>query len=216
MPRLAIVGSRDLAQQLATHAASRFDVVGFLDDYRAVDEMTAGGPILGAVDDAESLHRAGRFDSLLIGVGYKHISARKALYERFSKTIPFATLVHSSCYVHPSATIEPGAVIYPGCTVDLGCRIGANTLLNTGTVVAHDVQIGPHTFVGPGVTLAGFVRIGEACFIGVGTTVVDHLEVAAGTQTGAGAVVVRDITAPGLYVGVPARATKAPTDPAEP
>ena len=207
MNRLAIIGAGDLGQQIAHHAtgSGRFEVAGFFDDFKPEGAKTEQGSVLGCVDRTETLYRDGRFDSLIIGIGYKHFSYRRACFERYSPGIPFATLVHPSGYVDPSARIAAGSVLLPGCVLDKGVIIEANTLLNTGCTMAHDTTVGENCFLGPGVTLAGFVTIDSECFLGVGTTVIDGITIARNVQTGGGTVVTKDIDEPGLYVGVPAK-----------
>lgn len=207
MKRLAIIGAGDLGQQLAHHARLLPDteVVGFFDDFRALGSRVDEIAVLGRIDEVEACFGRQGFDQLLVGIGYKHLALRQALYERFSPAIPFARLIHPTAWVDPSAVIEPGAVVYPGCVVDLAARIGANSLLNVGCVVAHHSVIGAGCFLAPGVRVAGFVQVGEQTNLGIGTVIVDHVSIAPRVRTGAGAVVVRSIEAAGLYLGVPAR-----------
>ena len=206
-PRLAIIGSGDLGQLLAHHAATSCGkrVVGFFDDFRAVGEQAGPAPILGGTADVVARHADGVFDELLIAVGYKHFGARRDLFDRFVGKVPFARLVHPSSYVDPSATVGEGAVLLPGCVLDQNAVIAPNALLNTACVVAHDTTVGAHSFLGPGVRLAGFITIESAVFLGIGTIVIDRVRVASGVQTGGGTVVTKDLTVPGLWVGAPAR-----------
>jgi sugar O-acyltransferase (sialic acid O-acetyltransferase NeuD family) len=209
--RVAILGAGDLGKHLAHHARTTqreggLSVVGFFDDtLPRGTPVEATGVVLGPIEAVEERYASGDFDALLLGIGYRHFAVRRALFERFQQRIPFASLVHPSCFVDETATIAPGAVLFPGCVVDKGAVVGENVLLNVGTIVAHDSQIGAHSFVGPGVAIAGFVRIGRSVFLGTGTRLVDNVTVADEVQTGAGAVVVKNLDEPGLYVGVPAR-----------
>jgi sugar O-acyltransferase (sialic acid O-acetyltransferase NeuD family) len=209
--RLAIVGAGDLGKHLAHHAQAvtrggGLTVVGFFDDTMAPGTpVVGGGVVFGPLAAIETEFAAGRFDALLLGIGYRHFGLRRGLFERLRQTIPFASLVHPSCFVDETATIAPGAVLLPGCVVDKGAVVGENVLLNVGTIVAHDSIVGAHSFVGPGVVLAGFVRVGRSVFLGTGSRVIDNVTIADAVQTGAGAVVVKNLDEPGLYVGVPAR-----------
>ncbi len=210
MKRLAIIGAGDLGVQLAHHAraSGQFAVTGFYDDTRAVGTVVAGTPLLGRIDDIEQSHRAGAFDSLLVGIGYNHLAFRQAVFERFEGRIPFATLIHASAIVDPTCSVEPGAVIYPGCVLDMEVVIGRNALLNAGCVIAHHSRIGAGCFLSPAVKLAGFVTVERQSTLGIGTVVIDHVTIGSGVRTGAGTVVIGDLAQPGLYVGVPARLKK--------
>jgi sugar O-acyltransferase (sialic acid O-acetyltransferase NeuD family) len=210
LKRLAIIGAGDLGQQIAHHAeaTSQFSIAGYFDDFQAVATVVGAHPVLGKLDAIEDAHRRGMFDQLLLGIGYKHLALRHAIYQRLHDRVPFARLVHPAAWVDPSAIVEPGVIIYPGCVIDQCTRIGANTLLNLGCVLAHHGQIGRSCFFGPGVRLAGFVNVGERCLLGIGSVVIDNVTLAADVRTGGGAVVTGNLGQAGLYVGVPARLIK--------
>ena len=207
MRRVALIGSRDLAQQMALHfsRAPETVVAGFFDDFRPKGEQTPLGPILGKVVAIEGLYRAKVFDEIAIGIGYKHLVARGKVISSLTGKIPLATFVHPTCRVDETARIDEGAFLLQDCTIDSNASIGAGSVLNVGCVVCHDTNVGENCFLGPRVTLAGFVTVEDGCFLGVGTTVIDNVRLAGGVQTGGGAVVVRSADVPGLYLGVPAR-----------
>lgn len=207
MKKLAIIGSGDLGQLIAHHALAdgQYELAGFFDDYKSKGEIVGLGPVIGVVDEVQKAFLNGAFDCLMVGVGYNHPDFRKKCFDAYFGKVPFATLVHSSCYVDASARVAEGAFLLPGCVLDRGVIVEENALLNTGCNVAHDTVIGKHSFLGPGVVLAGFITIGEGCFIGVGTTVIDNVSIVPHVQTGGGAVVVRDLNEAGLYIGIPAR-----------
>lgn len=212
MKRLVIIGAGDLGQQIAHFVTTdnQFEVVGYVDDWRIKGDVVNGVPVLGCIDDMQSLYDRGIFDETIVGVGYKHFMIRKSLFERFKNTVPFATFVHSSCYVDPAAEIGNGVVIYPRCIIDANTHILDNVLINYGAGIGHDSILESHSFFAPMVHIAGLVHIGEMCMIGIGTTVIDHVSVTNSTTIGGGAVVVKNIDAPnGVYVGNPARFLKS-------
>jgi sugar O-acyltransferase (sialic acid O-acetyltransferase NeuD family) len=207
MKRLAIIGSGDLGRLIAHHAQTdrHYVVVGFFDDFCSAGTPVRGCPVFGGVSDVVARFQAGDFDELMIGIGYKHLTMRRQLFDRFRAVLPLGRVVHSSCYVDVSAKVGAGSFLLPGCVLDLNAVVGENVLLNTGCCIAHDSTVLAHTFMSPRVALAGFVQIGEGCNIGINTTVIDNIRIGAGIQTGGGTVVTQSLTKPGLYVGVPAR-----------
>lgn len=210
MKRLAIIGAGDLGLQLANlaRATGEYALAGFFDDTRSPGEMAAGAPVLGSVADIDAVFDEGTFSDLVVGVGYKHLAFRQALFGRFSARIPFATLVHPSAIIDASCRLGPGTAIYPGCVLDMDAEVGANALLNAGCVIAHHSKVGAGCFLSPAVSVAGFVSIEPGCVLGIGTVVIDNVRIASGVRTGAGAVVTRDLEQPGLYLGIPARFAK--------
>lgn len=207
MKRLAIVGAGDLGKQIAHHANSTgiYKPVGFFDDYKKTGTALNGASVLGNTDEVVQFFQKGEFDELIIGVGYKHMDARKEFFDRFKNKIPFATIVHDSSYVDKSCKIGRGSIIYPGCTLDMNVTINDNVLLNTGCIIAHDTSVGNHSFLSPAVKMAGFVNVDEKVNLGIGTTVIDNINISQGVKTGGGAVVVNDLTSKGLYIGIPAK-----------
>lgn len=211
MKRIAIIGAGDLGQQIDHFVTTdnQFEVVGFVDDWQDKRTPVNGKPVLGRIDDLQALYSDGLFDEILIGVGYKHFEFRKALYDRFKDSIPFATFVHSSCYVDPTAEIGKGVVIYPRCIIDRNAHIKDNVFINWGTGVGHDAVLESHSFIAAMVLIAGLSHVGEMCMIGNGTVTIDHIQIADSTTVGGGAVVVKNILEPnGVYVGNPAKFLK--------
>jgi len=207
MKKLAIIGSGDLGQLIAYHAATAnlYTIAGFFDDFKSPGDQAHGHPILGGKEDILPQFNQGDFDVLMVAIGYKHFTFRKTIFERFKGKIPYATLIHPSSYVDPSATVGEGTFILPGCTLDMNVTIGDNVLLNTAVSIAHDSAVGNHSFLSPNVCLAGFVKIGNSCNIGINSTIIDSISIVEEAQTGGGTVVIKNIDKPGLYVGNPAR-----------
>lgn len=205
--RLLVVGSQSLGRQVAHHARTwgGWDVAGFVDDFRPAGETTPDGPVLGRLADLPRLRDEGAFDGVFPAIGYRHMEFRVGLVGRLGADLPWATLVHPSCVVDPSASVGRACLLLAGCLLDAAARLADGVLLHPGCSVSHDSTIGEGSFLGPRVTVAGDATIGRGCFLGVGTTVSDSVRVADGVRTGAGTVVVRDLDAPALYVGAPAR-----------
>ncbi|GHT00702.1 hypothetical protein FACS189421_13040 [Bacteroidia bacterium] len=186
MKRLAIIGSGDLGQLIAHHAETdgHYHVVGFFDDYKNTSENVDGYPILGGLDAIEELFLKAVFDCVIIAIGYKHMTARKDVYENLKEKIPFGKVLHSSCYVDGSCKIGDGTVLLPGCVLDRNVCVGDNVLVNVGVTIAHDSTIKNHSFLSPRVAIAGFTEVGECCNIGISTIVIDNLLINSNIQKG--------------------------------
>ena len=87
--RLAIIGSSDLGQLIAHHAAqlSEFTVVGYYDDYRSTSEFIEGIPVLGKIKQLRVDFSNGVFDELMVGIGYNHMAFRQSVFAEFCKDI---------------------------------------------------------------------------------------------------------------------------------
>ncbi len=209
--RLVIVGAGELGLQLlnlANNSLEKFHIVGFFDDTKDLGDRVSEIPIIGHLNEIESLYENGFYDKLVIAIGYKNMNLRESLLMRFDKRIPFATLIHKSCLINSTANILEGSVLYPGCIIDKNVNIGRNVLLNLGVTVAHDTSIGDNSFVAPRVAVSGFVKIGKNCFIGTNATIIDNIIIGDNVQIGAGSVLIKTI-GNGLRVfGNPAKERK--------
>jgi len=203
---LAIIGAGHLGQQLAHYAVAdnHYAKVVFFDDI-STEKSSGGFEILGTTAAIDNCFSENKFDEILIGIGYKHLSVRKSLFENLSGRIPFGTIIHSTAWADPTAKIAPGCVVYPGCLIDANAVLSENTILNIGCTIAHDSFIGKHCFLSPRVAIAGFVKIGDECIIGINATIIDNISVTSHIQLGGGTVVIKNLESAGLYVGNPSR-----------
>ena len=177
-------------------------------DIRFVDDDPCAGvnfpyTVIGSV--AEALGKSPcRF---FVSIGDSTI--RRSLTERFIAAgfVP-VTLVHPSAVVSRSAVIGEGTVIMPCAVVNAGASLGKGCIVNTGASVDHQCMVGSWCHIAVGAHLAGAVELGEASWVGAGATVSNNISICADVMAGAGAVIVKDIDAPGTYVGVPALKVK--------
>lgn len=175
-------------------------LLGFLDDSPSATGAY-GIPVLGPVDRYIDFPHA-RF---LIGIG--SAAVRRKLASRL-EGVQWHTAIHPAATVSRlGVTVGEGSVVMAGAVVSPGARIGAHCILNSGSVVEHDNVIGDYVHISVGAKTAGTVTIGDDTWVGIGATVSNDLTVCGGCMIGAGAVVVKNIDAPGTYVGVPARRT---------
>ena len=94
--------------------------------------------------------------------------------------------------------------IGPGAIVNCTATVGADVILNTGSVIEHDCRIGDHVHVAPGTVLGGEVSVGEGV-PGLGSRVLPRVKIGAWAVVGAGAVVTKDVPPFAVAVGVPAK-----------
>lgn len=210
MKKLAIIGSGDLGQLIAYHCENdkQAEVVGFFDDFKRKGEIVELHPILGGTKDIETLFLEHKFDELIVAIGYHHFDFRQQVFEDFKGKVPFARLIHSSCYVDDSCELGEGVCLLPGSVLDRNVKIKSNVLLNIDCTIAHDSIINEHSFLSPRVAIAGYVNIGERCNIGINSTIIDNITIANDVQTGGGSVIIRTIKESGVYVGNPIRKIK--------
>ncbi|WP_421941601.1 NeuD/PglB/VioB family sugar acetyltransferase [Pedobacter sp.] len=207
--RIAIIGADELGKLIAYHAIedSGYEVVGYYDDFKTNTSFD-GYPILGKTGSVIKDFEAGKFDKIIIAIGYNHMDARASIFETFKNKIPFANIIHSSAYIDKQCKLGEGIFILPKVAVDMGTEIDDNVLLNTGTIVAHHTKIGKHSFVAPGVHFAGLINVGEKCFIGIGAIIKDCITIENSSVIGAGSLVLKDTEKHSVSIGSPAKIIK--------
>ena len=203
--KLAIIGAGALGRQIAWQAecSDKFEIAGFFDDF-AVGEPK----VVGKTSAIRQFYSTGLFDVLAVGVGYKAMMFRQAIFAEYRNEIPFADIVHERAVVDPSATTGGGCVMLPNAVLDQNVRLNGNCFMSIAVTISHDTQVGAGTYCSPRSTVCGNCRIGERVFLGAGCIIRDGIRICDDAVIGAGAVVVRDIDRPGVYVGNPARFLK--------
>ena len=198
MNRLIIIGASGHGKVVAEIAEKcGYNEIIFLDDDRSLTQC-AGWPVVG---DSSS---AGTGD-LFIAIG--NAESRKRLMV-FYQDRRIVTLIHPSAVISKSAKIEAGTVVMPGVVINSDAHIGKGVIVNTSSSVDHDCVIGDFAHIAVGAHLCGTVTIGEGTWVGAGVTVSNNVNICGGCTIGAGAVVIKDISKPGVFVGVPATQIK--------
>ena len=144
-------------------------------------------------------------DEYIIAVGDN--GRRKKIYDYLKNNFQgeCVPIISDLACIGIKAYIGSGTFIAPYAYIGPQAKIGCNTIINTGSVVEHEVIIGNHTHIAPHVAICGRTRIGNGVFCGAGSTVIDNICICDNVIIGAGAAVVSDIAETGTYVGVPAR-----------
>ena len=197
MDRLIILGASGHGKVVADIAVKNgYTDVVFLDDDPSVASC-AGYPVYGPVSMLPETE-----GDVFAAIG--NASIRRRITEEYpARTFP--VLIHPGAVVAPDVSIGTGSVVMAGAVINPGAVIGKSCIVNTCASVDHDCRLGDYCHVAVGAHLCGTVTIGAETWIGAGATVSNNLSICSGCMIGAGAVVVKDITVPGIYIGVPAR-----------
>lgn len=211
MKKIAVVGSAELACQLIYYFEDTAfgTVVGMFDDFESAGTIKHKRPILGKTCDVPALFKEGTFDTVAIGIGYKHRRFRKEVFEFLKNNrVPVATFVHPNSYVEKSAVIKEGCIVLVDCTVLMNAQLHENVFVAPRCFISHDVKVHAHTYCAPAVNLAGNTVVGECCFLGINTTSINDITIGTNVQTAAGSVLTKDVPSNVMVAGVPAEVKK--------
>lgn len=202
MNRLALIGSRDFAKQIRTHAekTGEYRVVGFFDDFAAEGSLVDGLPILGGLDSVDVLFAKSMFDCLFFAAGYNNFTFRDNAFTRFKGRIPFANIIMPSCSIGDNVTLGEGIFLGDYNEVGDNTTIEDNVFVHGRTIIGHDNHIGAHSYISGRFDSAGFVSMGKRNFYGIRTCISDHVFICDDVWIGLGCIVGKDIKEPGKYM----------------
>ncbi len=121
----------------------------------------------------------------------------------------YECIIDNDCFIGPFVEIQKGVVIGKRTRVQSHSMVCELVTIGDDCVIGHGVMFVNDTFKSGGPArgckeLWRPTRIGNSVSIGSNATILP-VEICDGTVIGAGAVVTKDIDAPGIYAGNPAR-----------
>jgi sugar O-acyltransferase (sialic acid O-acetyltransferase NeuD family) len=200
--KLLIIGASGHGKVVADIAlkTNRWQSITFLDDDKSINS-SMGSEVMDTSDKAFKY-----IDEYEIFVGIGNNATRQKIHEMLESvgaSIP--VLIHPNAVIGEQVEIEAGTVVMAGAIINCCTKIGKGCIVNTGSTIDHDNNIEDFVHISPGAHLAGTVSVGQKSWLGIGSVVSNNINITSGCKVGAGAVVVKDITEPGIYVGVPVR-----------
>ncbi|MDR0138860.1 acetyltransferase [Metabacillus idriensis] len=200
--KLIIIGASGHGKVVADIALkmNKWQTIAFLDDDESIT-TSMGLEVIGTSD--EVFTHTNDYD-IFVGIGNN--ATRQKIHEKLEEagaSIPL--LVHPGAAIGSQVDLGIGTAVMAGTIINSCTIIGKGCIINTGSTIDHDNCIEDFVHISPGVHLAGTVKIGQGSWIGIGSAVSNNVTITGGCKVGAGAVVVKDITEPGVYVGVPVR-----------
>jgi len=185
------------------HARSVADVVldnnpsqtiVFVDENARENETIFGFPVVKDLPE--------NAENIFIAIG------DNAKRQKLSENKNLINIISKRAYISPTAEISDGIFIGDGVHIGPFAKIGRGCIINNNAVIEHECEIGKFAHVSVNTTICGRVHIGNNVFMGAGTTVRDYMNICSDVTVGVGAAIVKNITEPGIYVGVPANKIK--------
>ncbi len=200
--KLIIIGASGHGKVVADIAIkmNKCQSIAFLDDDKSIN-TSMGLEVIGSTADAFTYKDEADF---FVAIGNNAV--REKVQEKFiEEGLNVVSLIHPSAVIGTNVEIGIGTVIMAGVVINSSTRIGKGCIINTSSSLDHDNVVNDYVHISPGVRTAGSVSIGKDTWLGIGSVVSNNVNICSGCKVGAGAVVVKDITEPGIYVGVPVR-----------
>lgn len=200
--KLLIIGAGGHGKVVADIALkmNKWQKIVFLDDDKNI-KSSMDLEVIGTFNDVFT-----HIDEYEIFIGIGNNDTRQKIHEMLETlgaSIP--NLIHPKAVIGNQVDIGTGTVVMAGVVVNCCTKIGKGCIINTSSSIDHDNCIEDFVHISPGVHLAGKVKVGQGSWLGIGSVVSNNIIITNGCKLGAGSVVVKDISDPGVYVGVPVR-----------
>lgn len=149
----------------------RFVVKGLVGLPEEVGSRILGYPVLGTDEDLPAL--LGDCSNALVVVGQiKTPEPRMRLFDLLQQSgCGLPVIVSPLGYVSPHAKLDAGTIVMHGGIVNAGTVVGKNCILNSQSLVEHDVVIADHCHIATAATINSGVSIGTGTFIGSNASV---------------------------------------------
>lgn len=205
MRKLAIVGTGDFGIEMAeavqqiNEAEPAWDLVGFVDDYRAPgEEVCFGKRVIGGIE------AAAEEEGLFFGIGIADPHGKEAVVGRLrERGAAFATIVAPDCSVSPSAVLGEGCFVFKRAMV---CH---DTVLGDFVSVGNSI-VGGDATVGDFSTTTSYVnvtscKVGKRVFVGSHSVVMYNADVGDDAFVCVGSIVMSRVKPGRKVMGYPAR-----------
>jgi acetyltransferase EpsM len=199
--KLVIIGAGGHGQVVADAAiAAGFDVLGYLDDDRALlGRQFLGVCVLGPIEAACNMDA-----SFVVAIGDNR--RRNRVVDLLGLPAQrYAAVIHPRATVSPHADVQPGAMVLAGAIIGPQAIVGSHSIINHASSIDHHDIVGAFVHVAPGCHAGGNVHIGDGAFLGVGVSVVPGVTIGQWATVGAGSVVLHNVPEATVVAGVPAR-----------
>lgn len=133
---------------------------------------------------------------------------RYDIAQRLPKETKFFSFIHPTALIMNNVEIGDGSFIGAYSILTTNIKIGKHTILNRSNHIGHDCIIGDYFSAMPGAIVSGNVIISDIVYMGNNSSIREKLSIHSSSIIGMNSAVVKNISEPGVYVGVPAKKIK--------
>ena len=194
-PKLLLIGSGGHANSCVDviEQEGKFEIAGLVGNSNQVGTRLLGYEVVGSDTDLESLFA--EFEFALVTIG--HIESAKSRIQLFNKiqSIGFKvpTIKSKSAYVSDHASIGDGTIVMHDVIINSGAEIGKNCIINTRSLIEHNVKVSDHCHISTGAVVNGGVQIGSGTFIGSRSVIRNNLLIGDECLVGMGTILLHDL-----------------------
>tara|TARA_B100000886_G_scaffold334594_1_gene290349 strand:+ start:1243 stop:1875 length:633 start_codon:yes stop_codon:yes gene_type:complete len=139
-------------------------------------------------------------NNLFLAIGDNVI--RKKYFEKFKSKIKMPNLISKNSSISRYSKLGKANFFNHFCFIGPNSNIGNNNIINTKSLIEHDVKIGSHCHIGPNVKIGGATSLGDNVMCGIGSIIINKVKICSNVIIGAGSIVTKSIRKPGTYITV--------------
>jgi len=202
-PTLLLIGAGGHAKSCidVIEQEDKFRIIGLVGSPNEVGTQVLGYEVLGTDEVLTELLNLSKF--ALIAVG--QIGTNDLRSTLFSKIVNIGfklpVIMSPMAYVSPRAIVGKGSVVMHRATINAGASIGNNCIINSHTLIEHDVTVEDHCHIATGAIINGGSSVGRSSFIGSGSTIRESISIGTMCAIGMGVIVRHDVPANSQFVG---------------
>lgn len=172
-----------------------YTIIGCVDErLEAGHPVCAGVSVIGRKAELASLLKDGvRYAFIGVGGAQSNLPRRRLFEEVIGLGFVVPAVIHPSATVSKDVRLADGCQVLSGVTIGPRCMLGANVVVNQGSILCHDSIVHDHAHLTPGSIVAGGVTIGAETTLGMGATVLFGLKVGARCLVHNGAAIATDV-----------------------
>lgn len=184
----------------------KYTILGIMDKNLEKGTIIDYYPVLGYLDDLESLFKANEIFGGIVSIGdnYTRMKVVEQILIRFPN-FNFVNAIHKSVIIGKKVVLGTGCVFMAGVIINNDCSVGNHCFLATKSSLDHDSEMDDFASLSPGVTTGGRVKIGRLSAIGIGATILHYTKVGSNCVIGGNTLVNKDIENDIVAYGVPVK-----------
>lgn len=204
MNYIVLIGGKGLSEQLLSWMRSdniKFKLVDIYDDYIKNKDLKK-----------IKLISKNRKLSFYLSIADPQLRKRIYLYlKKNNKELKFNNFIHSSSIINDKKNIiknNEGTLVGPNCLVEQDVKIGKCNILNSYVSLFHKSEVGNFCTLAPYSCCLGESKIGDCVLFGAYSSINPRKKINKNVILGSHTNVVKNISAPGIYIGNPAHKLK--------
>ncbi len=206
MKEIVIVGSGGFAKEVAflideiNKKKPQWEILGYID--KKVGGYNGKYRVF---NHDEWLLKTGKEVNVVFGIGDPELINKLARKFKENSNLKFPNLIHPNVIGDwERISLGEGNIVCAGNIFTTGIKIGSFNIFNIDSTIGHDVMLGSCNVINPSVNISGGIEVGDEVLIGTGCQILQYVKIASHSVIGAGSLVRKEISEPGVYVGVPA------------